>query len=73
MEQRGLKQIDIAPYMGGKNRISEVMLGKRGLTTRMIRNLSAGIHIPVEALIWIDLRELIAYPSYLLGLFYASL
>ncbi|HYH15731.1 MAG TPA: hypothetical protein VD794_10950 [Flavisolibacter sp.] len=51
MEQRGLKQIDIASYMGGKNRISEVMLGKRGLTTRMIKNLSAGLHIPVEALI----------------------
>lgn len=51
MEQRGLMQKDIAPYLGGKNRTSEVMRGQRGLTTQMIKKLSAGLHIPVAALI----------------------
>ena len=52
MEQKGLKQADLAGYMGGKNR-SEVLNGKRALTLDMIRNLSKGLHIPVEALIQI--------------------
>ncbi len=51
MEQQGLKQVDLAPYMGGRNRVSEVLSGKRQLTLDMIRNLSAGLHIPLEALI----------------------
>ena len=51
MQQSGLKQKDIALYLGGKNRTSEVMRGQRELTTQMIRKLSASLHIPVEALI----------------------
>ncbi len=51
MNQRGLMQKDIAPYLGGKNRASEIMRGKRELTTQMIRKLSASLQIPVEALI----------------------
>ena len=32
MEEKGLKQIDLAPYLGTKSRVSEVLSGKRPLT-----------------------------------------
>ena len=51
MEQKGLEQADLAGYVGGKNQVSEVLGGKRALVLDMIRNLSRGLHIPVEALI----------------------
>ena len=50
MEQRGLKQNDLADAMGGKNRVSEVLNGKRSLSKEMIINLNRQFHIPVEAL-----------------------
>jgi HTH-type transcriptional regulator/antitoxin HigA len=51
MEQRGLKQVDLASMIGGKNRVSEVLSGKKSLTLKMIRNLHKGIGIPFESLI----------------------
>lgn len=39
MEQQGLRQKDIAPLLGGKNRASEVLARKRPLTLPMIRSL----------------------------------
>jgi HTH-type transcriptional regulator/antitoxin HigA len=51
MEQEGMSQADLAPLMGGKNRVSEVLGGKRALTVGMIRNLCKKLHIPAEALI----------------------
>ena len=50
MEQQGLKNVDVAPLMGGKNRVSEVLLRKRPLTLRMIRNLHNTLRIPYESL-----------------------
>lgn len=51
MELKGLKQSDLAEWMGGKNRVSEVLNRKRALTIEMIRNLSQKLHIPAEALL----------------------
>ena len=51
MHQKGLMQKDIAHYMGGKNRTSEVMRGQRELTAQMIRKLSKGLNIPAAALL----------------------
>ena len=51
MEQQGLKNVDIAPLMGGKNRASEVLRRKRPLSLRMIRNLHDTLRIPYESLI----------------------
>lgn len=51
MEQQGLKQADIAPYMGGKTRVSEVINRKRPLTLDMIRSLHDNLGIPYESLI----------------------
>lgn len=39
MEQQGLRQKDIAPLLGGKNRASEVLSRRRPLTLTMIRAL----------------------------------
>ena len=51
MDEKGLKQKDIAPLLGGKNRASEVLSGKRPLTVQMIRSLSESLSIPADLLI----------------------
>lgn len=51
MEQEGLIQKDLIPFLGNKVRVSEILNRKRKLTIDMIRNLHAGLHIPFENLI----------------------
>lgn len=51
MEERGLRQKDIAELLGGKNRASEVLSRKRPLTLPMIRALYEKLAIPPELLI----------------------
>jgi len=51
MEQAGLQIADLEPMIGNRNRVYEVLNGKRPLTLRMIRNLSSGLGIPAVALI----------------------
>jgi HTH-type transcriptional regulator/antitoxin HigA len=51
MEQLGLKQKDLAEAMGGKNRVSEVLSGKRKLTMKMARELHKRFHISAESLL----------------------
>ena len=51
MEQQGLRQKDIAPFLGGKNRVSEVLSRKRPLTKHMINALYERLEIPLELLI----------------------
>ena len=51
MEQLGLNRADLAPYIGGTGRVSEVLAGKRGLSLAMIRKLHAGLRIPLENLV----------------------
>ncbi len=51
MEQNGLAPKDLAPYIGGRNRVYEVLNRKRSLTLRMIRRLHSGLGIPAESLI----------------------
>ena len=51
MEEQGLRQKDLAPILGGKNRVSEVLSGKRALTLGMVRSLSESLHIPAELLV----------------------
>lgn len=50
MEQEGLIQKDLIPYIGSKSRVSEVLNKKRGLSLEMIRNLNTYLHIPLENL-----------------------
>lgn len=51
MEERGLRQKDLAPLLGGKNRVSEILAGKRPLTVSAIRSLSAALQIPADLLV----------------------
>ena len=51
MEQQGLIQRDLVPYMGSRSKVSEVLARKRTLTLRMVRALSEGLGIPAEILI----------------------
>lgn len=51
MEQQGLRQKDIAPLLGGKNRASEVLSRRRRLTKSMISALYEKLHIPLELLV----------------------
>ncbi|WP_375582838.1 type II toxin-antitoxin system HigA family antitoxin [Cyclobacterium xiamenense] len=51
MDQMNLKQVDIAPLLGGKTRVSEILHGKRALTLKMIILLNRYLGIPFESLI----------------------
>jgi len=51
MDQKGLKQADLIPYIGSRPRVSEVLNGKRHLTVKMIRSLHSKLGIPAEILI----------------------
>jgi HTH-type transcriptional regulator/antitoxin HigA len=51
MDQKGLRQKDIAEMLGGKNRASEVLARKRPLTLPMIRSLYEQLDIPAGLLI----------------------
>ena len=57
MEEQGLRQKDMAQMLGGKNRASEVLSGKRSLTLPMIRALYEKLAIPPELLIREPVRE----------------
>lgn len=58
MEQQGLRQKDLLPYLGTRARVSEVLSGKRKLSKAMIRRISLGLGIPLEALL--PQRDIIA-------------
>ncbi len=51
MEQNGLRPRDLTPFIGGRNRVYEVLNRKRPLTLKMIRRLHTGLGIPAESLI----------------------
>ena len=51
MEQAGLSQADLVPYLGSRAKVSEVLSGKRELSLLMIRALNAHLGIPAETLI----------------------
>lgn len=51
MDQQDLKQKDLVQYIGSKSKVSEVLSGKRPLSLTMIRNLHAGLGIPVDVLL----------------------
>ncbi len=50
MEQQGLKQRDLIPFIGSRSKVSEVLSRKRALSLSMLRALSAGLDIPIEIL-----------------------
>ena len=53
MEQEGLTVQDLVPSIGQKNRVYEILNGKRSLTLDMIKNLHRNHGISLESLIGI--------------------
>lgn len=51
MEQEDLTVDDLVPAIGRKNRVYEVLAGRRPLTLRMIRALNETFDIPAESLL----------------------
>jgi HTH-type transcriptional regulator/antitoxin HigA len=51
MEQKGLTNRDLVPYIGSPSKVSEVLSKKRPLTLAMIRALHQGLAIPAEVLL----------------------
>jgi len=51
MDQRGMKQADLMPYIGSRSKVSEILRGKRTLSLSMIRSLHTHLSIPAEILI----------------------
>jgi len=51
MEQLGLKQKDLIPFIGSRSKVSEVLNGKKSLTLSMMRGLNKGLGIPAEVLL----------------------
>jgi len=51
MESRGLNHSDLIPYLGSKERVSEVLNHKRGLSLKMIQRLHTGLGIPADLLV----------------------
>lgn len=51
MEQQGLTQKDLEPFIGSSGRVSEVLNHKRRLSLRMVKRLHDGLNIPYESLL----------------------
>jgi HTH-type transcriptional regulator/antitoxin HigA len=51
MEQMGWSQAELAPLLGGRNRVSEILHRKRNLTVMMIRTLHREMGIPADVLV----------------------
>ena len=51
MDEQGLRQRDLIPFIGSKSKVSEVLAGKRSLTVPMIRALHEGLGIPADVLL----------------------
>lgn len=50
MDQMGLDRKALEPFLGGRNRVSEVLNKKRNLSMTQIRKLHEGLNIPFENL-----------------------
>ncbi|MBF0229831.1 MAG: transcriptional regulator [Desulfamplus sp.] len=48
MEQLGLNQQGLVPFIGSKSKVSEILNRKRNLTLSMIRSLHKNLGIPAE-------------------------
>ena len=51
MEQRGLTQDDLVPLIGSRQKVAEVLAGKRDITISMARALHKQLGIPAESLL----------------------
>jgi len=57
MDQMGLKNKDLVPFIGSPSKVSEVLNRKRPLSLNMIRKLSSGLGISADVLISESLQK----------------
>ncbi|BEN12988.1 hypothetical protein SMETP3_34760 [Serratia marcescens] len=57
MHEKGLKQVDLVPYLGTRSRVSEILARKRPLTVPMIKALSIGLGISTDTLIGMNATQ----------------
>lgn len=48
MQEQGLRQKDLTPILGGKNRVSEVLSRKRPVTLAFVRARHESLRIPAD-------------------------
>ncbi len=58
LDEAGLKDKDLIPFIGPQPRVSDVLAGRRQLSLSMIRRLHEGLGIPLESLIQPTKRSL---------------
>ncbi|MCW3173512.1 helix-turn-helix domain-containing protein [Shewanella subflava] len=51
MEQQGLEDKDLLPFLGTRSRVTEILKRQRRLTLNMIRKLNEGLKIPLDCLV----------------------
>lgn len=51
MDQHDLSPADLAPVLGARSRVTEVLNGRRGLSLAMIRRMRATFHVSADVLI----------------------
>ncbi|EGQ8195792.1 MULTISPECIES: helix-turn-helix domain-containing protein [Vibrio harveyi group] len=51
MEQQGLEDKDLVPFLGTRSRVTEVLKRQRRLSINMIRKLNEGLKIPLDCLV----------------------
>ena len=51
MDQHSLTRADLVPILGTASRVSEVLRGKKGLSTAMIQRLRARFRVPADMLL----------------------
>jgi len=51
MEQNSLDPLDLIPFIGNREQVTEVLARRRPLTMTMVQRLHAGLGIPAESLI----------------------
>jgi len=51
MDEMGLKQKDLIPFIGSRSKVSEVLSRQRPLSISMIRKLHEGLRIPADVLL----------------------
>lgn len=51
LEEKGLRQNDLATVVGSKSRVSEILAGKRSISKDQAKSLATFFHVPVEIFI----------------------
>ncbi|EDL52155.1 MULTISPECIES: hypothetical protein [Vibrio] len=51
MEQQGLEDKDLVPFLGQRSRVTEILSRQRRLSISMIRKLHEGLKIPLDSLV----------------------